>query len=807
MATDLPRTELELRTQTVPQNFNSLATRYHVVGVCSAGPINTPRTIVRLSDLSEFGYGPAVRLAAAILSRAGGPVYLTRSPTGTASSAAAVLKVPAAVVAGLLFGGLLLPGADANAEVFVTAKQAGLSIVVVNPGADGSLGHSGPNASGQITITLAYAMGATTTTGTALATYINANLSTYLAAVAQGTGATLASALAATAIANNDISYTPRQTGVRIRHVAAGNNTALAVSVSTKDITVELATDGNGTPTSTAAEVVAKILDTPAARLLVRPVAAGTGAGKAGIWAYTALAFGSTGALVLSGTPVDRFSLIKIRCTRGGTIGGATPPLVALSFDGGDHETAPQAVPSTGIVALSTTKIVSGLTATFTDVLAEGDYWLTSTTEPISAASDLRDAMQIALQDPARPHGCIVSPQAHTRAQAAEVDTLAQSWWPKAFAGVMLNARDNNAGESRAAWADAITTDFLGLYSGLGVLRMAAGYGPYVDPYTGWTYHSPLVFFAAAARAACPVHMAISQTEQQQATSGGTRLIMGGPIQGLGELQPGAALIGGVHYAAKVRSIAVSVVAQSGNSKPYYVEAETVTTVRGPRTIITVTLGTDGGGVVNTTTQQVADAVNAALGHLVSAALPGVSTTATVTAVPIEIPERYFTHDEYLNEGLDAQRFITARSWPQDPGAVYFTRDRTFAAPSEAGYTRICQADVIYSVARIADLLGFKWAQRVLPSIAVAESEVVPKGALEEATAEAVTSNLSGPIETFLFTAKLDGRVSAAAYPPGERAATALRDYSYKDARQLRVLIGVYLLELSEVVRLIVQPK
>lgn len=802
----LPRTEIELRRLASPANPNEVQCVPHVVGVCSAGPTYTPRTLTKLTDLSEFGYGPGVRAAAACLARGGGPVYLTRPPTGTVSVASSASKYPATINPTLLYGGILLPGADANGEVFVTAKSSGLSVVVVDPVADGALGHTGPTG-GVITITLAQAAGSLTTTATQLATYINASISTYLSAVAQGTGASLASALAQTAIENGDISYLPRQDGVRVRHVASGNNTALSVSVSTKDVTVNLATDANGTPTSTAAAVAAKLALDSAASLLLTPTASGTGAGFAGVWGYQTLTYGSTAALVVSGTPVDRGD-VRIKCTRAGTIGGATTPVITWSWDGGEHVSPEAPIPASGAFILQSSKFVSGLTATFTGVLDLNDEWYFACTEPIAAQADLVTAVTAALADQTRKHGQIIVCQPVTRAQAAELDTAAQTAWATAFAGAIACVRDESAGEALSTWKDSITNDFIGLSSASGKLRMCAGYGPMVDPYTGITYMTAGSVHAGAARAASPMHFAISQVTQQTAVSNGANFIMGGPLLLLGAVYGGAQVIGGVHYKAKERGVAIQHAQQSGASKPLLVTvARTTTPSGGYRTTITVLIGTDGSSVNNSTQTEVAAAVNAVASKYVTATVVSGATVATTTAYAVEIADRQVQHDERQSEGLDTQRFITMRSHVQDPGAVYFTRDWTFAASDESGYTKMHQADVLYAVAREADAQGFRLLQSVYPTIPVAESEVVPVGALDPQAAEGMGVQLSAPIEVLLFRPKLDGRVSAVPYPAGERACTPLRNYSYKDNRELRIEVAVYLLTVADVVRLIVQPK
>jgi len=66
---------------------------------------------------------------------------------------------------------------------------------------------------------------------------------------------------------------------IRVRHVIAGNNTALSVAVASEDITVNLATDGAGAATSTVNQVVTAVNADGSASLLVEasPTSSGTG--------------------------------------------------------------------------------------------------------------------------------------------------------------------------------------------------------------------------------------------------------------------------------------------------------------------------------------------------------------------------------------------------------------------------------------------------------------------------------------------------------------------------------------------------
>lgn len=87
---------------------------------------------------------------------------------------------------------------------------------------------------------------------------------------------------------------------ITIQHVIAGTSTALSVGVSGTAITVNVATDGGGSPTSTATEVVAALRNSYAAMLLV---AASTSSGATVMSTDDAspVALSSGGALTYTG--------------------------------------------------------------------------------------------------------------------------------------------------------------------------------------------------------------------------------------------------------------------------------------------------------------------------------------------------------------------------------------------------------------------------------------------------------------------------------------------------------------------------
>jgi hypothetical protein len=111
--------------------------------------------------------------------------------------------------------------------------------------------------------------------------------------------ATLTTALTG---ANNDLVFTARTAGpggnsITVSYVVAGNNTPLTVAVAGFAITVNVATDGGGAPTSTASQVLAALQGNQDTAALVSVALApgNDGSGLVAALAATPLAGGALG--------------------------------------------------------------------------------------------------------------------------------------------------------------------------------------------------------------------------------------------------------------------------------------------------------------------------------------------------------------------------------------------------------------------------------------------------------------------------------------------------------------------------------
>lgn len=113
--------------------------------------------------------------------------------------------------------------------------------------------------------------------------------------------------------AQNDLVFTAQRGGtwgnaIRVQYIdPATNDAVLSVDVDGFDITVNLATDGASAPTSTAAEVAAKVLTHPYASRLVSVALASSndGTGVVTALSFTALTGGEFGVVQPSATASD----------------------------------------------------------------------------------------------------------------------------------------------------------------------------------------------------------------------------------------------------------------------------------------------------------------------------------------------------------------------------------------------------------------------------------------------------------------------------------------------------------------------
>ena len=497
------------------QNVESVGKIIHVVGYSSAGPINQSSTISSKADLSTFGNGSGIEHVAEIAQESGYPVYFTRASTTTEGTPSAVTKNYAVNSAGTpvtLFGSVIIPGAT-NGDVLVTAKQLLVTLTVINPGALTAttvVNVVGP----AITVTLKHDGTNITETGTGLAAALNGSVAAaaLMSAAAQGTGAGLAGPLALTALDDGALSVTATVPVQSIRVLLSGNNTVFGVSYATNVITITLATNAIGEPTTTASVAAAGILGAFGTSYCTI-ASVGTGTKLLGAKSVTVLPFGSTGTMTVTGNPVDA-TTVRCLIKKSGTVGGVPTPSLQWSFDNGTRYSTELAIPATGIVLLKESGLDTGLRVVFTGALAAGDEFVFTTTAPIIGTTDLLAAIDVALADYTRDFGVLTSPVKITETVAVQIDSKLQDIKQNRWITGIFNVRDiaeGVPGETEDQWMDALKLEFLGYFSSKGLVSISAGDIGHNSSYTNCKYKRPLVYSVAARRGKAPLHQELGR--------------------------------------------------------------------------------------------------------------------------------------------------------------------------------------------------------------------------------------------------------------------------------------------------------
>lgn len=516
MSNTLPGVSVSLTSVSTALNPQDVTQVPMVVGPASLGTVNQPIRLDNQDDVrTKIGYGPGPELAAECLAAAGGPVFFTRSQITTASVTSTVVKTPAnpVGVAIPLPGEIRLAGADKDGNVLFRALVPGVTLTVA-VGMSAGFSHSGND----VTLTVT-----NTTTGTQVAALSLTGVSALIAApVALGTGASVCGqTLAKTGFDKGSLSVGALAQNVRFKTVIAGSSNAnLDASASGSDVTFTLGTDADGQidPTkNTAALLVSKIAGAPAVAALISASAVGDGTGLVGQQAvFQSLQFGSSGALVLSGTANDRYNL-QIQIVRGAAVGGSPAPTLRWAVDElagtslTPNWTGETLIPGSGVVALRTSVLDTGLTATLTGTFDAQDAFSATTTAPECGATDLLAGLQAAIDQYATvgPWGFACGPDPVTKATLALIDAKIQTSFGRDFVQSMWGLRDIAAGvpgETESQWENALIADLQGLVTPHGLGSVCAGPFLHDSSYSTAQYRRQAVFAAAARRASIPVH-------------------------------------------------------------------------------------------------------------------------------------------------------------------------------------------------------------------------------------------------------------------------------------------------------------
>ena len=401
-------------------------------------------------------------------------------------------------------GCYLVPGADANGGVIFLAQQSGTSVEVLQSGNNSPLTVSRVGSMLRVRLETDGAGAVLSTAAEVVEAVTDSEDAAYLGitATATGTGAGLADNIAETDLEP-----------VRIAHVISGNSTVAAAALSGRTVTVTDSTTATGDPTGTASAILALLVASANISAVLSAALLGSGAGLVGPQTAADLGFGASGAVALSGTPNDAYSL-QIKIVRAGTVGSQPYPTMIWAVDklAGTAVTPSWSgvtlIPASGEVQLKDGSLDTGLTATFTGILQADDLFLATTSAPTSGTTDILAAVDAAKAETRFGWGFLTGPDPVTRAQLALIDGRARSWFDEGSrqVRVLWGVRDLSAGETVTEYQDSLYDEFLGYVSPRGFSAAAAAAVLHISPYTLRQYRRGTIFAAASRKASSPCH-------------------------------------------------------------------------------------------------------------------------------------------------------------------------------------------------------------------------------------------------------------------------------------------------------------
>lgn len=505
-----PGTEVFLRNANQklnPQSYHALGI---VFGYSSLGMRGQKHTLRGPEQLADFGNGEGIELVAAMLQANGGPVDFV-PVEGAPQAPEDPDKTPASgAVAKTVYGSIKLAGAAANGDLLFQALVANATLTVQT---GMSLDATTNGAAVVLTVPAA-------TLATAVEAWWNGVSPAAVAARAvfdillQGTGGSNAgTSLALTNSNLGDLIFSAPDEGYEVKIVVSGNYTALSASyggTGNKQLTINLATDADGTPTSTATQVKViadAALPLPATgRINVAITGGGTGLASE-LASFYALVYGSSSALVVTGEAPDDLH-IGIRFLKAGSVGNTG---IAYEWTADDWVTksSPRQLPVSGVIStLADATLDTGLTLTFTGTFEVGDEWNFFAPKPVVAFADLQDAIEGILALSGIKRGFIATPTALNKTQIQIVDALLQAVYNRLWLRFYCAMRDIDAdgGETIAQYEAALANDLLGFYSYKGISRATAGSISHLSSYTDRKYTRLSIFTYLPRRCGLALH-------------------------------------------------------------------------------------------------------------------------------------------------------------------------------------------------------------------------------------------------------------------------------------------------------------
>lgn len=427
-----------------------------VVGPTVTGPLNTITLDQSINTIvSTYDSGPGSEVAATALNEPSpGTIYQIRSASSIAGTAGSVTKTIGATVGAPVddFGAVMLAGADANGDVLFVGKVEGAELEIVTGMAEATL-VTGLHV--KLTVTSA----STGTTCAALITGVPAALALW-SATAQGTGASVCGQTLSTySETSGRIQFQALTAGMSYETVITGaSHTAVALLVGGTKVRVELGTNANSEPTSSAVLIQSLLVTLAASNPgKFRSTLAGSGAGLLGPQTLTSLSFGSTGALTVSGSPNDGYE-VTVQVAQAGGLGTAAFR-VSLGKAAGVpiYDSSTYLIPVGGSVVIPDT----GLTLTFTGSFDLGDLFSFTATAPQSTLGDIVTSLTYFLGRPEQAGLIAVAgeiPVVTIPAWVSALGTVAnQLEAGKKYCRILLEVAGPVTGQTNAAWGTQLS--------------------------------------------------------------------------------------------------------------------------------------------------------------------------------------------------------------------------------------------------------------------------------------------------------------------------------------------------------------
>lgn len=800
-----PQVTVNLRKTKLKANPQGYHARGVVVGYTQLGTRNQIFTLRSDGDLAQFGNGEGVEQAAELGDQAGYPLYLvpvdgTGQTPATPAKAPATLGIPKTLYGTLLaYGSALFLGADHNGDILYRALVSGATIrhVVAGTSTPRSIGVVGSAVTVNVATDGAGAVANTETATSILASVLAdsaANLLVTGSIAGGGTGASLVAAVAASTLNNGAIDYQALAPNVTVTHVlptTAGQSLSVPPVVN-GNIIVNLATNADKEPTSTAAQVVAAILAQVTAAALVTPTAGGSGAGLAGALANAQL---DDGAVIF--TAITDAATTVAHVVSGSNTALSVPPvsgghvIVNVGTDSAGFPVSTAAAIAAAVMAVPTAAALVTATAGGAGTGKAGAKTQTAlqygSTGALTVAGTSHDQHTIGVR--------ITRPGTVGAAGLAFVWT-ADNWVTESSdvlipstGAVALKDSKLDTGltitftgvlDKNDAWlfvADKPLVAFADIQAAIDVIKAATSY--------------KLGFITS------PTVLSRTQTQQidQALQAEGVRNVMWLRFYGnvrdynTGETIPqweaaiGNDFLGFFSANGLVRMCAGFFSHLSTYSGRNY---------RRPAVF-----------------QEVARRCSLAVHQdAMEKALGGLLNIRYAVAADGTVIDPGIYYDCFPSGALQSQRFICLRSWPGEPGQFYINTSPTMSDPSDQGYSRVEYSDVVFEASRICQGPLDDTVGKTYRDIPEPESDLIPAGALDPADAQIIDDDVNEAVEAFLYGIKTDGNTSASPMPVGQRPYATRRDYAYanENPRTVRGALSIRLRGVNEQVVVDVTP-